>query len=46
MYRTAVSLALLASVLTLAALPPQAIIARIGGGGGVGRAGELECVIR
>ena len=29
-----------------AALPPQAIIARIGGGGGVGRAGELECVIR
>lgn len=29
-----------------AAMPPQAIIARIGGGGGVGRAGELECVIR
>ena len=28
-----------------ATLPPQAIIARIGGGG-VGRAGELECVIR
>ncbi|MSQ64083.1 MAG: hypothetical protein EXR33_09700 [Betaproteobacteria bacterium] len=27
-------------------LPPQAIVATMGGGGGVGRAGELECVIR
>jgi len=29
-----------------AALPPQAIVATISGGAGVGRAGELECVIR
>lgn len=29
-----------------AALPPQAIVATIGGRAGVGRAGELECVIR
>ena len=29
-----------------AALPPQAIVATIGGGGAVGKAGELECVIR
>lgn len=29
-----------------ATLPRQALIARLGAGGGVGRAGELECVIR
>jgi hypothetical protein len=29
-----------------ATLPPQAVVARIGAGGGVGKAGELECVIR
>jgi hypothetical protein len=29
-----------------AALPPQAIVATITGGAGVGKAGELECVIR
>ena len=29
-----------------ASLPAQAIIASISGGGGVGKAGELECVIR